>query len=54
MNNEQKIIQLLEEIRDQQKQNVEKALAMQKVATKKIFWLLIVLVLVIVILVKII
>ena len=38
MQNEEKIIKLLEEIRDQQKENVERVSAMQKKALRKVFW----------------
>ena len=38
MNNEEKIVKLLEEIRDTQKSNLEKAEEIQKRNIKKLFW----------------
>ena len=38
MENNDKIVKLLEEIRDIQKANFERALEMQKRAQKKLFW----------------
>ena len=50
MENEEKIVKLLEEIRDQQRQNVDHAFAMQKKIQKKVFWLVFALLIVVVIL----
>ena len=52
MQNEEKIIKLLEEIRDKQKSNFDFALTMQKKAQKKVFWATLVLLIAILILVK--
>ena len=38
MPNEEKIIKLLEEIRDQQKENLQMALSVQKKMFKRVFW----------------
>ena len=39
-NDNEKIIKLLEEIRNNQKDNLERALLVQKKSQKKIFWML--------------
>ena len=38
MNNEERVIKLLEEIREGQKENFRKAEEMQKRVAKKLFW----------------